>query len=139
MEPIKPASPGAISREEFSRLSGHVIGLTNAVRALIEAAPDRDAALATIERCFATEEAMGQSFEYIDAWQREGIDHCLDELKTPIPIDTSLDPDPGGRIAKAQQAYRERQDALHAGVMKQLLRPRQPDEPASGEQPPDSP
>lgn len=135
--PDRPDGSGP-SREEFNRLQGYVVGLNNAIRALVEAAPDKAAALAAVERCFETESALGQSFEHVDGWTRAGIDHCLVELKEPIRHDWIVDSDPGGLIAKAQQAYRDRQQTLNAGVMARLLRPAQPDEPASGEEPPAS-
>ncbi len=131
-QPARTSSP--ISREEFSRLSGYVLGLTNAVRALIEAAPDRKAALAAVERCFATESALGQSFKHVDGWKSAGIEHCLAELQMPIRHDWVSDPDPGGLIAKAQREYAERQAALNANVMARLLQPPAPGDAAPGEE-----
>ncbi len=142
MESKKPNADGPgglpISREEFNRLSGQVLGLTNAVRALIEAAPDRQAAIAAVERCFATESALGQSLEHVDVWTSAGIEHCLAELQMPIRHDWVMDADPGGLIAKAQQEYAERQRAMNASVMARLLRPVPPDDAASAEEPPPS-
>ena len=124
---------GPVGREEFDKLAGRVMGLTNAIRALIEIAPDPAAAVEAVEKCFDVEAAMGQNWEYTDAYERDGLSNCLAELKMPIRHDWLTDSDPEGRILKAQQQYRDRQEALNAAAMERLLRPAQPDEPASGE------
>jgi hypothetical protein len=114
-----------VSREEFNRLTGYVAGLTNAVRALVELAPDKAAALAAVQDCF----------EYIDNWKREGLDDCLEALKMPIRHDLAKDSDPNGRIAKAEQDYADRQEQLNADVMAKLLRPSGSDSPSVDDSP----
>lgn len=92
MDPDKPYGP--VSRDEFNRLGGYIIGLTNAVRALIEISPDPAAARAAVAKCFDTEAAMGQSFEYLDGSEREGLAHSLEEVLSPIRHDWLTGGDP---------------------------------------------
>ena len=84
-DPDKPYGP--VGRDEFNRLGGYIIGLTNAIRALIEISPDPAAARAAVAKCFDTEAAMGQSFEYLDSSEREGLTHSVEEVLSPIRHD----------------------------------------------------
>jgi len=96
MDPDKPFGP--VSRDEFNRLGGYIIGLTNAIRALIEISPDPVTARAAVAKCFDTEAAMGQSFEYLEGSEREGLAQSLEEVMSPIRHDwlTGAAPDAPG-------------------------------------------